>query len=159
MVGEETLNKCGIFHLETIMLLFNGRTSFINPQTSLDSRSQVSNPQLAPTPSIGGIQHINKKPTLQGTNIWNLRTWKIIDSKVPLNGNILVSWRVSIAQLLRSQHQTPSMQPKRRWGKKHKHFDYPYKTVLGKSPVEQRSGSTRDSDGSNPGTTGMAEIL
>ena len=144
------------------MLLFNSRTSFRKSPNFLGFPvRQVSNPQFAPTPSIGGVSTPSrKKHALQGTNISNLRTWKTIDSKVPFKGYmLLVSWRISIAQLLRSQHQTPSMQPKRRWGRKHKHFDYPYKTVLGKSPVEQRSGSTRDSDGSNPGTTGMAEIL
>ena len=158
MVGEETLNKCRVFHLEPIMLLFSGRTSFHKSPKFL-GLSQVSNPQFAPTPSIGAIQHINKKHTLQGTNISNLRTWKIMDSKVPLKGNILVSWRISIAQLLRSQHQTPSMQPKRRWGRKHKHFDYPYKTVLGKSPVEQRSKINPWFGWLKSCTIGMAEIL
>ena len=153
MVGEETHNKFGVFHLESITHFFNGRTSFHKSPKFLAFPKPGFHPQFAPTPSIGAIQHINKKykkTTLQGTNISNLWTWKIMDSKVPLKGNILVPRRISIAQLLRSQHQTPSMQPKRRWGRKHKHFDYPYKTVLGKSPVEQRSGSTRDSDGSNP---------
>ncbi len=52
------------------------------------------------------------------------------------SGAMLNFGRVSIAKLLSAQYQNPSMQPKRRWGRRHKHFDYPYKTVLDKSPME-----------------------